>query len=157
MTIDPPGAADSLTTRAVEPTLGSMPGSSAIAVTAGITLAFALLSGCVQTRLRRVPADALIVDVRTRTEFGVAHLACAESLPWYDTDEPDEVNEQLPDKNRPIVVYCLSGHRSATAKKRLEAQGFTKIYDGASMLSLQHVIERTDRASGCSKLESTAR
>lgn len=122
-----------------------------------VVFVIGVTAGCVPTQLLRVPEGATIVDARTRTEFGMNHLACAKSLPWYDADGADQVREALPDKGRPVVVYCLSGHRSVTAKRRLEAQGYTDVHDGASMMSLQRLIERTARDTGCSAIEPVAR
>jgi phage shock protein E len=115
------------------------------------------VSGCIQTRLQRIPADAVVLDVRSRTEFGMGHLACASSLPWYAADDPEVSADAAPDKTRPLVLYCLSGHRSATAKERLEKMGYRQVIDGGSMMSLQHVIERYDRTSGCGQIVPVAR
>ena len=99
--------------------------------------------------MTEIPDNAVIVDARSRTEYQLNHLSCAKSLPWYETDEPEAANV-LRDKTRPVVVYCLSGHRSVTAKKRLEAQGFQSVYDGGSVYSLQRLIAKTRPRSDCS-------
>lgn len=33
------------------------------------------------------------------------------------------------DKNKPLLVYCMSGHRSADAVKQLKNVGFKEIYE----------------------------
>ena len=40
------------------------------------------------------------------------------------------------DKRKPIVVYCASGMRSASAKAFLEKNGFSEVYDGGGIRSL---------------------
>ena len=36
-------------------------------------------------------------------------------------------------KNKPVVLYCRSGARSASAKRLLETLGFTDVYDAGGM------------------------
>jgi rhodanese-related sulfurtransferase len=105
-------------------------------------------AGCVATRLATLPPDAIVVDARTRTEYTMGHLACAKSLPWYEADD-SAAAAALGSKTRPVVVYCLSGHRSATAKARLEAQGFTDVHDGGSMDRLRRLAGSTRPGSAC--------
>lgn len=107
-----------------------------------------LLTGCVQTRMTEIPENAVIVDVRTRTEYTMNHLSCAKSLPWYAADDP-EASQTLPDKSTPVVVYCLSGHRSVVAQERLKAAGYEVVHDGASMYSLRRLLDETQPESAC--------
>lgn len=107
-----------------------------------------LLAGCVETRMTEIPENAVIVDARTRTEYSMNHLSCAKSLPWYAADDP-EASEVLPSKSTPVVVYCLSGHRSVVARDRLEAAGYEVVLDGASMYSLRRLIADTQPDSTC--------
>lgn len=37
--------------------------------------------------------------------------------------------EKKLDKNKPLLVYCMSGHRSADAVKQLKSVGFNEIYE----------------------------
>lgn len=107
-----------------------------------------LMAGCVETRMTEIPENAVIVDVRTRTEYSMNHLSCAKSLPWYATDDR-EAFETLPDKSTPVVVYCLSGHRSVVAQEQLKAAGYEVVHDGASMYSLRRLIDETQPDSEC--------
>ncbi len=69
---------------------------------------------------------ALIVDVRTDDEFNARHLDGAVNIP---VDELDKRLGELPDKKRPVIVYCKSGSRSAKAAAILKAAGFTQVHD----------------------------
>jgi rhodanese-related sulfurtransferase len=40
-------------------------------------------------------------------------------------------------KDRPVITCCATGIRSATAKRILEAQGFSEVYNGSGWKSLQ--------------------
>lgn len=77
-----------------------------------------------------VAGGARLLDVRTRGEFGSGHLPGAINIPL------QELPGRLKDagaKDAPIVVYCLSGARSAQAKRVLEAGGFTAVHDLGGM------------------------
>lgn len=116
-----------------------------------------IASACVETRLHELPENALIIDVRSQTEYSMDALPCAKSLPWYKTSETQATKLLGEDKNRPIVLYCLSGHRSETAKKRLEAQGYTKVYDGGSVASMERLVGRTKGGFPCKSEKATRR
>jgi rhodanese-related sulfurtransferase len=61
-----------------------------------------------------------LVDVRTEGEFGGGHLAGAKNIPL------DQIAGRLGDlsKEKPLVVYCRSGQRSAMALNKLRSAGF---------------------------------
>ena len=71
--------------------------------------------------------DAIILDVRTQSEFDSGHIAHAILLPY------DEVAALaatiLPDKNRTILIYCRTGRRSNIAALTLAELGYTSVYD----------------------------
>lgn len=64
----------------------------------------------------------LLLDVRTKAEFAVSHLAGSTRI------EPgaDVTNLALP-KDRPIVTYCSVGYRSAAMAKKLRAAGYAHV------------------------------
>ena len=49
--------------------------------------------------------------------------------------------EVLPDKDAPWLVYCRTGRRSADAVQKLDALGYTNIYDLGGILSWPYEIE----------------
>lgn len=69
--------------------------------------------------------EATLLDVRTVQEFNEGHAPGAVNIPIQVIRE--RMNE-LP-KDKPVVVYCRSGNRSATAKQILDAAGFTRVID----------------------------
>ena len=75
---------------------------------------------------RLVEAGALLVDVRTTEEFAVGHIAGALNIPVQGLEKR---MRELDPKDRPIVLYCRSGNRSARALRLLQEAGFSHVYD----------------------------
>ncbi len=71
------------------------------------------------TRPQQLP---LIIDVREAGEFAVSHLTDAINL-----ESGAEISNLVSDKNRPIVVYCSVGYRSAAVAAELEALGYSSV------------------------------
>jgi rhodanese-related sulfurtransferase len=75
---------------------------------------------------------APIVDVREPDEFADGHLPGAVNIPRglleFEVDGHPAVNyetaEALSHRERPVVLYCLSGGRSALAAEALKRLGF---------------------------------
>lgn len=99
-----------------------------LALLLGATLA---VSGCSPVEQTKIAADTVIVDVRTPEEYSAGHLEGALNI---DVQSPnfDQLIMTQP-LEAPVLVYCRSGNRSAQAKARMEALGFTNITDGGSM------------------------
>lgn len=69
----------------------------------------------------------IVLDVRTRDEYGQGHIPGAVLLPNEEIGT-DEI-AQLPDKRQTILVYCRSGNRSKQAAEKLTALGYTNVYE----------------------------
>lgn len=70
-----------------------------------------------------VSGGASLVDVRTPEEYAAKHVDGAKNIP---VDEIDTRLSEIP-KDKPVVVYCHSGARSATAAKVLRGAGYDVI------------------------------
>jgi rhodanese-related sulfurtransferase len=64
-----------------------------------------------------------LVDVRTHTEFGHSHIDGAQNLPILTFTESRIAELEL-DQSRPVVLICLSAHRSIPATRKLIKMGF---------------------------------
>ena len=71
------------------------------------------------------PAPQLL-DVRTREEYATGHLKNATLIPWTDKDFKTRASKQL-DPEKPVLVYCHSGRRSALASAALKKLGFKSV------------------------------
>jgi rhodanese-related sulfurtransferase len=68
-----------------------------------------------------------VVDVRTAKEHDQEAIPNSQNID-YNSPNFDEELSRL-DKNRPVLLYCKTGRRSAECAKKLENAGFVKIYD----------------------------
>ena len=64
-----------------------------------------------------------LVDVRTADEFAAGHIPGAVNIDWFSTRFLDDATASL-EKDRPVMVYCRSGKRSAAAAAKLAKAGF---------------------------------
>jgi phage shock protein E len=108
----------------------------------GVVGAFLLLSrrtagssGATSADVRRkIEQGATTIDVRSPSEYRSGHYTSAENIPLQEL--PDRLAE-IGDKNRPIVIYCASGMRSAKAAKILTAAGFTDVTNAGGLSNLR--------------------
>ena len=77
-----------------------------------------------------VAGGARLVDVRTPGEFAAGHLDGALNVPVQDLSARFG---ELGPKERPLVLYCRSGARSARAAGLLRDAGFTAVHDLGGM------------------------
>jgi thioredoxin len=68
-----------------------------------------------------------LIDVRTAQEFEKYRITSAINIDFRSSGFRREI-EKL-DKNKPVLVYCLSGGRSKSASKVLNDAGFKIIYE----------------------------
>lgn len=71
--------------------------------------------------------DAIVLDVREAAEFKGGHLLNAKHIPLGKLRERIGEIERYRDK--PVVVVCRSGQRSATACALLGREQFTQVYN----------------------------
>lgn len=77
--------------------------------------------------IKTTEAGVQLIDVRTPEEFNSGHLEGAINAD-ISSGVFEERSKEL-DKNKPVLVYCLSGGRSSAAAGYLEDNGFTQIYN----------------------------
>jgi adenylyltransferase/sulfurtransferase len=66
-----------------------------------------------------------LIDVREKEEYREGHLAGAVSVPRGFLDM--RIEETVPDKNAPIILYCAGGTRSLLAGRTLKEMGYTNV------------------------------
>ncbi|MHB1361286.1 MAG: rhodanese-like domain-containing protein [Thermoleophilia bacterium] len=71
--------------------------------------------------------NAIVVDVRTETEYAAGRIP--DSLHVSLRQLPDRIDRLERYKDRPIVVNCRTGRRSASACAYLAQNGFEEVYN----------------------------
>ena len=74
-------------------------------------------------------ADFMLVNVLSKESFDAKHVPTSISIPVDEIEKRS--SDELPDKNKEIVVYCDSTdcHASTNALKKLEDLGYTNVSD----------------------------
>ncbi|MGH7201192.1 MAG: rhodanese-like domain-containing protein [Planctomycetaceae bacterium] len=82
----------------------------------------------VQEKLR--DDDFTVVEVLGSDQFDEFHLPGAINVPLGE-DFDEEIQQTVPDKQAPVIVYCKneSCEASPKAAKRMEALGYTHVFD----------------------------
>ena len=86
--------------------------------------------------------DHVIIDARTEEEFVTGHIKNAILIPEYEVAERAE--EELPDKDALILVYCRSGRRSKIASEELVKLGYTNVYEFGGIIDWPYEITTED-------------
>lgn len=70
-----------------------------------------------------------LIDVREDNEWQAAHAAGAEHLGKGIIER--DIEERVPEKDTPVILYCGGGFRSALAADVLQQMGYTNVYSMA--------------------------
>ncbi len=73
-----------------------------------------------------VAEGAALVDVRSPGEYASGHIEGALNIP---VDQIAQRAGEIGPKERPVVLYCRSGARSASAAGTLRSLGFQRVED----------------------------
>jgi rhodanese-related sulfurtransferase len=68
-----------------------------------------------------IDGGAQVVDVRTAVEHAQSHISGAAHIPL---EQLDKDSAEALDADRPVVVYCRGGNRSAMAAEALRNSGY---------------------------------
>lgn len=101
----------------------------------GLLSFFGSHRGNIKNALRN---GAIIIDVRTGTEYDRGHVPDAFNIP---VDRIKASADRLKETKMPVIVCCNSGDRSSTALQLLKAKGLKKVYNGGDWESLLKIIQ----------------
>lgn len=75
-----------------------------------------------------------LIDVLSEESYEDYHLPEAINIPAKSEDFDRRVQQAVPDKDTPVVVYCLNHDCPASpqAGERLEGLGYQEVYDYAA-------------------------
>ncbi len=81
--------------------------------------------------------DAVLLDVREDNEYRGGHIVNSVHIPLSVLDKRLDELEKY--KDRPIIVACRTGNRSAAACTRLSKAGFGQVYNlGGGVLAWEN-------------------
>jgi sulfur-carrier protein adenylyltransferase/sulfurtransferase len=108
----------------------------------------------IQARERIESGEPVVVDVREQDEWDEGHIAGAVHIPRGQLES--RIERLAPETDRPVIVYCSVGNRSAFAAKTLAelgyddvvslADGFTDWKRNGFPVQLQAGLEAPQRA-----------
>ena len=102
--------------------------------------AYMTITGEEAKELMDSTADYVLLDVREEDEFATGHIEGAILIPYESIEERAE--EELPDKQQTILVYCRSGRRSAIAAESLAALGYEDVRDFGGIIDWPYEVIR---------------
>lgn len=83
-----------------------------------------------------VKQGAVIVDVRSKSEYAGGHIKNSINIP---VDQLEKNLSKL-NKEKTIITCCASGMRSSSAKNILQNNGFKSVHNGGGWMSLNNKI-----------------
>ena len=84
--------------------------------------------------------DCIILDVRTQEEYDEGHIPAAVLIP--DTEVENRAEEELPDKEQLILVYCRSGRRSKLAAQILADLGYSNVKEFGGIIDWPYEVTK---------------
>lgn len=82
--------------------------------------------------------EVVIIDVRTQEEYDEGHIKGALCIP--NETITSQINDELPNKQQEILVYCRSGNRSQQAANKLIDLGYTNVKDFGGIIDWSYEI-----------------
>ena len=80
----------------------------------------------------------ILLDTRTREEYDQGHIPGALLIPH--TEIARRADEELPDKDQLILVYCRSGNRSKQASEVLAELGYTNVKEFGGIIDWPYEV-----------------
>ena len=96
------------------------------------------ISGAEARALMDSESGYIIIDARTQEEYDEGHIPGAILIPEYEI--ADRVENELPDKDQLILVYCRSGRRSKIAAEELVKLGYTNVKEFGGIIDWKYEI-----------------
>lgn len=86
-------------------------------------------------------SGALVIDVRGQDEYASGQLPGTVNIPLGELSA--RITTVCPDKNRVILLHCLSGGRSGMAAGTLKSLGYTHAFNLGSYSRAEGILSRT--------------
>ena len=97
-------------------------------------------SNLMSTGESQLSLKPIIIDTRTPEEYAGGHLDGALLMPYDDIG--GMIEAKVPDKNKPIMLYCQSGGRAGMARKTLTAMNYTNVENLGGMQAAADTLKK---------------
>ena len=104
----------------------------------GCSAIYEQISGAEAKALMDSESGYIIIDARTQEEYDQGHIPGAILIPEYEI--ADRAENELPDKDQLILVYCRSGRRSKIAAEELVKLGYTNVKEFGGIIDWEYEI-----------------
>ena len=96
------------------------------------------ISGAEAKALMDRESGYIILDAREQDEYDEGHIPGAILIPYGEI--ADRAENELPDKDQLILVYCRSGRRSKIASEELVKLGYTNVKEFGGIIDWEYEI-----------------
>ncbi|MBU5298999.1 rhodanese-like domain-containing protein [Clostridium sporogenes] len=83
--------------------------------------------------------DITILDVRGESEYREGHIKGSKLIPLEFLEA--NVEDEVPDKNSTIFIYCRSGKKAKIGCEYLKELGYDNVYDMGGIMDWPYEIE----------------
>ena len=94
------------------------------------------ISGAEAKALMDSESGYIIIDAREQDEYDEGHVPGAILIPYGEI--ADRAENELPDKDQLILVYCRSGRRSKIAAEELVKLGYTNVKEFGGIIDWEY-------------------
>ena len=96
------------------------------------------ISGAEAKALMDSESGYIILDAREQDEYDEGHIPGAILIPYGEI--ADRAENEIPDKDQLILVYCRSGRRSKIAAEELVKLGYTNVKEFGGIIDWEYEI-----------------
>ena len=109
-----------------------------VGCSAGGAASYEQISGAEAKALMDSESGYIILDAREQHEYDEGHIPGAILIPYGEI--ADRAENELPDKEQLILVYCRSGRRSKIAAEELVKLGYTNVKEFGGIIDWEYEI-----------------
>lgn len=81
---------------------------------------------------------ALVIDVRSPQEYRGGHVPGALNIPLNELS--DQLPRDVPDKDKVLLLHCLSGMRSRNGQRQLQRLGYKNVFNLGSLHRAKQIV-----------------
>lgn len=113
-------------------------------IVAALLLLKIFLSGISSGRaIDFIRQGAVLIDVRSETEFNSGSIETAVNIPYDRISE--SIASVVQEKHTPVLLFCHSGSRAALARQSLNKAGYTNVYSIGTVTRARKLSRQAER------------